>query len=197
MAMSLEKGKKLSLDKFQAQDLKVLRVEMTWDAPEKTSGSFGRSYDYDLDAIAFIIDKNKQAVDNYKHFCFFSQPNTPAIQSSGDDRNGDDGGEALLITLSNVPAEGVQIPIIVDLHKAKERKQNLAQMKAGKLVVLNDETNEALAEINMTQFSSNDTSFLFGFINRTPTGFEVESAPTGFSQSIGDWVNLYGIDLSK
>lgn len=195
MAITLEKGKKLSLDKFKA-DLKVLRVEMTWDAPETTSSSF-KSYDYDLDAMAFIIDRNKKAVDNYKHFCFFGQQKTPAIESSGDDLNGEDGGESLLITLDNVPLNGVQIPIIVDLHKAKERKQNLSQMKSGNLRILNHESDELLAEVNMTQFASNETSFLFAFINRTATGFEVESAPTGFDKNIQDWVDLYEIDLSK
>lgn len=195
MGPTLEKGKKLSLDKFKA-DLKVLRVEMAWDAPESTKSAF-KSYDYDLDAVAFIIDQNGKAVDNYKHFCFFGQQTTPAIASSGDDLNGEDGGESLLITLANVPSNGVQIPIIVDLHKAKERKQNLSQMKSGNLRILNHESDELLAEVNMTQFSSNETSFLFAFINRTATGFEVESAPTGFDKNLQDWVDLYGIDLSK
>jgi stress response protein SCP2 len=196
MAITLEKGSKLSLDKFQASDLKVLRVEMTWDAPETTGSKF-KTYDYDLDVIAFIIDENKKAVNNYKHFCFFGQQVTPAIESSGDDLNGEDGGESLLITLDNVPKNGVQIPIIVDLHKAKERKQNLSQMKSGNLRILNHDTDELLAEVNMSQFASNETSFLFAFINRTATGFEVESAPTGFDKNIQDWVDLYGIDLSK
>lgn len=196
MVMSLEKNKKLSLDKFEAEGLKVLRVEMTWDAPEKTGGMF-KKHDYDLDVFAVIIDDNGIAVDNYKHFCFFNQPNTPAIESSGDDRNGDDGGESLLITLANVPAEGDRIPIIVDLHKARERKQNLSQMKAGKVQIFNHETDDLLAEINMNEFSSNDTSILFVIVNRTATGFEVESAKTGFPQSLADWINLYGIDLNK
>lgn len=196
MVLSLDKGSKLSLDKFQASDLKVLRVEMTWDAPEKTS-SFFKSYDYDLDALAVIVDSNQKAVDNYKHFCFFNQQSTPAIASSGDDLNGDDGGESLLITLDNVPPEGAHIPIIVDLHKAKERKQNLSQMKDGSVRILNHETDELLAEIKMNTFSSNDTSILFVMINRTATGFEVENVSTAYPQSIGDWINLYGIDLSK
>lgn len=196
MAMTLDKGSKLSLDKFEQSDLKVLRVELSWDAPE-TTGSHFKTYDYDLDALAFIIDKDQKAVDNYTHFCFFGQPNTPAIKSSGDDRTGEDGGEALLITLDNVPPQGAHIPVIVDLHKANERNQNLAQMKSGTVRILNHETDELLADVKMNNFSSNDTSILFVMINRTNTGFEVESVKEGFPQGIGDWVNLYGIDLAK
>lgn len=196
MTITLEKGTKLSLDKFQASDLKVLRVEMTWDAPEQTS-SFFKKHDYDLDVLAFIIDKNQKAVNNYEHFCFFNQQKTPAIESSGDDLDGTDGGESLLIDLEKVPQNGVAIPIIVDLHKAGERKQNLSQMTTGSVKILNHETDELLAEINMNTFSSNDTSLLFAVVNRTATGFEVENVSTGYPQNLSDWTNLYGIDLSK
>lgn len=196
MSYTLDKGSKLSLDKFEASGLNVLRVEMNWDAPEKTSSHF-KEYDYDLDAVAFIIDKNEKAIDNYKHFCFFKQPNTPAIQSSGDDLNGADGGESLLITLANVPSNGAQIPIIVDLHKAAERKQNLSQMKSGTLQILNHETDEVLGTINMSAFSSSDTSILCAMVNRTSSGFEVQNVSLGYDKGLGDWVKLYGIDLSK
>lgn len=192
MVLSLDKGSKLSLDKFQASDLKVLRVEMTWDAPEKTS-SFFKSYDYDLDVIAAIVDKDNKAVDGSKHFCFFNQQETPAIKSSGDDLNGDDGGESLLITLDKVPEKGKHIPIIVDLHKARERKQNLSQMKDGTVRILNHETDELLAEIKMNTFSSSDTSILFVVVNRTDTGFEVENVSTAYPKSIADWIELYQV----
>ncbi|WNA16075.1 TerD family protein [Xanthomonas phage XaC1] len=196
MSFTLDKGSKLNLDKFEASGLNVLRVEMNWDAPEKTSSHF-KTYDYDLDAVAFIIDKNEKAIDNYKHFCFFKQPNTPAILSSGDDLNGKDGGESLLITLANVPTEGTQIPIIVDLHKAAERKQNLSQMKSGTVQILNHETDEVLCTINMSSFSSSDTSILCAMVNRTSSGFDVENISLGFDKGLGDWVKLYGIDLTK
>lgn len=196
MSFTLDKGSKLDLNKFEAAGLNILRVEMDWDAPGTTKSHF-KQYDYDLDAVAFIIDKNQKAVDNYKHFCFFKQPNTPAIQSSGDDLNGNDGGESLLITLANVPAEGAQVAIIVDLHKAEERKQNLSQMKSGTVKILNHETDEVLGTINMSSFTSSDTSILCAMVNRTATGFEVENLSLGFDKGLPDWVKLYGIDLSK
>lgn len=198
MALSIDKGKKLSLDKEDRSGaLEALRVDMTWKAPEKTGNKF-QNFDYDLDAMAFIIDENGQAVDNYTHFCFHQQQETPAIKSSGDDLNGDDGGESLLITVANVPPRGVQIPVIVDLYKAKERNQNLTQMTDGVLRISNHLTNQVLAEIQMKDtFASTDTSLLFAMINRTSSGWEVENVSVGYPKSIKDWVELYGIDLNK
>lgn len=197
MALSLDKGKKLSLEKENKSGaLNIIRVDMTWNAPETTGNKF-QNFNYDLDAMAFIIDENGKAVDNYAHFCFHQQQETPAIKSSGDDLNGDDGGESLLITLGNVPARGAQIPVIVDLYKAKERNQNLTQMKDGVLRISNHETNQVLAEIQMKDaFESTDTSLLFAMINRTSTGWEVENVSVGYPKSIADWVALYGIDLN-
>lgn len=196
--LSLEKGKRLSLEKESTSGaLNIIRVDMTWDAPETTGNKF-QNFDYDLDAMAFVIDSNQQAVDNYKHFCFHQQQETPAISSSGDDLNGEDGGESLLITLANVPARGAHIPVIVDLYKAKERNQNLTQMKDGVLRISNHETNQVLVEIKMNEnFSSTDTSLLFAMINRTADGWEVENVSVGYPKAIKDWVELYGIDLTK
>lgn len=197
MALTLEKGKKLSLEKENKSGaLNIIRVDMTWEAPETTGNKF-QNFNYDLDAMAFIIDANGKAVDNYTHFCFHQQQETPAISSSGDDLNGDDGGESLLITLANVPSRGAQIPVIVDLYKAKERNQNLTQMKNGVLRVSNHETNQVLVEIQMKDtFSPTDTSLLFAMINRTANGWEVENVSVGFPKAIKDWVDLYGIDLN-
>lgn len=196
MSLTLNKGSKFTLNKNDGSELEVLRVELSWDAPEQTKGMFSKKVDYDLDACAFILDENGQAVDNHKHFCFFQQQQTPAIQSSGDDLNGDE-GEALLITLENVPDNGKSIPIIVDLHKAKKKKQNLSQMKAGFVKIVNDATDEVLAEISMNNFKSNETSILFVMIHRTEDGWDVENVSTGYDKGLEDWVELYGIDLEK
>lgn len=197
MSLSLEKGKKLSLEKENnSGKLEVIRVDMNWDAPESTGTKF-QKYDYDLDAMAFIIDDNDKAVDNFKHFCFHQQQKTPAIESSGDDLNGEDGGESLLITLANVPDAGKHIPIIVDLYHAKQRNQNLTQMKNGTLRISNHLTNQVLVEIEMKdKFNTEDTSLLFAMIHRTSSGWEIENVSVGFPKNIYDWVNLYGIDLN-
>lgn len=189
MAITLEKNAKLSLKKSNGSSLKKIKVELRWDAPENTP------FDYDADASAFILDKDEKSLDNYKHFCFYNQPKTPAIESSGDNRKGGGDGEDLFIELDKVPSEGKSISIVLTLHEAVKRGQNLSQSKNGSLTLIDMDTDEALAHIKLDQLEEQDISLLFASIKRTENGWDIENISTGFSQSFVDWVHLYKIDL--
>jgi len=191
--LSLEKKQKMSLNKSSGTTLKRVRAELRWDAPENTR------FEYDADASAFVLDANQKAVDNYKHFCFYSQPNTPAIVSSGDNRTGGGDGEDLTIDLTQVPSAGEHISIVITLHDAAARGQNLSQIANGSLTLVDDESGKALAHVvlDMNTVTRSDISMLFVMLHRNGSDWDIENVTQGYPQDLSSWVDLYGIDLNK
>lgn len=191
--LTLNKKQKLSLNKSSGTSLKRVRAELRWDAPENTR------FDYDADASAFVLDANNKAVSNYKHFCFYGQDSTPAIVSSGDNRTGGGDGEDLTIDLTKVPSEGEHISIVITLHEAVERGQNLAQIANGSLTLVDAETDKALAhvELDMNTVKRSDISMLFVMLHRNGNDWDIENVTQGYPQDLQAWVDLYGIDLNK
>ena len=93
MAVSLEKGQKISLDKTAGSSLTQITMGLGWDVA-KTKGFFGfggGSETIDLDASCLMFDENSQAVDAI----WFAQLTSKdgSIRHSGDNRTGAGDGD--------------------------------------------------------------------------------------------------------
>lgn len=99
MAISLQKGQKISLEKSNGTTLKSLCVGVNWGAIEK-KGFFGtKKVAVDLDASCAVFDANKQLLD----VVYFGQLTAAGIRHSGDDLTGDmDGDDGLDNEVINV-----------------------------------------------------------------------------------------------
>lgn len=101
MAINLEKGQRINLEKSNGTKLQNICVGVNWGAIEK-KGFFGTKKEaVDLDASCAVYDDKKNHIDsvNFKKL----QSNDKAIRHSGDDLtgdlNGDDGLDNEVITL--------------------------------------------------------------------------------------------------
>ena len=90
MAISLNKGGKLSLSK-EAPDLKKVLVGLGWDA-RATDGA-----DFDLDASAFLLDANGK-VRSDADFIFYNNLKSAdgSVEHTGDNRTGEGDGDVQL-----------------------------------------------------------------------------------------------------
>lgn len=123
MAISLQKGQRISLEKG-GQSLEKLCVGVNWGAIQK-KGLFGTKQEaVDLDASAGLFSADKQRVD----IVYFGQLNSKcgSIHHSGDDRVGDSGGddnldnEVITVDLAKVPSTVEQIVFVLNSFRGQD-----------------------------------------------------------------------------
>ncbi|MCW3466319.1 TerD family protein [Chitinophaga nivalis] len=93
MAINLQKGQRISLEKSNGSKLQHICVGINWGAiVKKGLLGFGKSTEaVDLDGSCALYDDNKKLVDVVYFGQLFSRDN--AIRHSGDDLTGDMGGD--------------------------------------------------------------------------------------------------------
>ncbi len=106
MAVNLQKGQKISLEKEAGGALTSVVMGLGWDvAKKKGLFGFGRNQEIDLDASCFMFDDNNHPVD----LVYFGhlRSNDGSIQHSGDNRTGagDGDDEQIAVNLARVPAQ--------------------------------------------------------------------------------------------
>jgi tellurium resistance protein TerZ len=106
MAINLEKGQKINLEKADGSSLQQIFLGVGWDVA-KSKGLFGfggGSGDIDLDASVILFDENKQVVD----VVYFGQLRSKdgSIVHSGDNLTGagDGDDEVIRVNLNQVPS---------------------------------------------------------------------------------------------
>ncbi len=108
MALNLEKGQKISLNKEAGSALSIVRMGLGWDVAKSKGmlgGLFGGGGDsIDLDASCLMFDEQ----GSLKDVVWFRQlrSNDGSIQHSGDNRTGagDGDDETITVDLNKVPA---------------------------------------------------------------------------------------------
>jgi len=127
MAISLQKGQRISLEKDGGGALERLCLGANWGAIEK-KGLFGKKkVAVDLDASVALYDANKQLID----LVYFGQlaAKKGGIKHSGDDTEGDMDGddgldnEVITIDLSAVDSNAEQIVFILNSYKGQDFKE--------------------------------------------------------------------------
>ena len=92
MAVNLQKGQKISLEKEAGGTLTSVVMGLGWDvAKKKGLFGFGREQSIDLDASCFIFDDNNNPID----LVYFGQlaSRDGSVQHSGDNRTGEGDGD--------------------------------------------------------------------------------------------------------
>ncbi len=191
MAISLNKGGKLSLSK-EAPDLKKVLVGLGWDA-RATDGA-----DFDLDASAFLLDANGK-VRSDADFIFYNQLKSTcgSVQHTGDNRTGAGEGddEALNVDLSRVPAEVHKITFTVTIHDADQRKQNFGQVQNAFIRLVNAETNAEVARYDLGEDASTETAMIFGEIYRHGSEWKFGAVGQGYAGGLAAMCRQYGVNI--
>ena len=104
MAISLEKGQKISLEKSANGALAKVIMGLGWDSAKK-GGFFSKPETIDLDASCVFFDEKNQAIDTI----WFKQLKSRdgSVVHTGDNRTGEGDGddEQIIVDLLQVPAE--------------------------------------------------------------------------------------------
>ncbi len=125
MAVSLQKGQRISLEKDGGGQMTQLCVGVNWGAIDK-KGFFGNSKKeaVDLDASCATFDSNKNVLE----VVYFGQLRGQGIQHSGDDLTGDVEGddgldnEIIVVNLEQVSEKAEQIIFVLNSFQGQDFK---------------------------------------------------------------------------
>ncbi|WP_455233143.1 TerD family protein [Geopseudomonas aromaticivorans] len=191
MALSLEKGANLSLDKAEPGLTKIL-VGLGWD-PRATDGT-----EFDLDASAFLLNADGK-VRGEQDFIFYGQKQNAdgSVIHTGDNRTGEGEGddEAIKIDLSKIPADIVKIAITVTIHEAQARKQSFGQVGNASIRIVNDLTQKEVVRYDLAEDASTETAMVFGELYRHNGEWKFRAVGQGYSGGLRAMTAQYGLNL--
>jgi tellurium resistance protein TerZ len=127
MAIKLEKGQRINLEKSNGNKLQNLCVGVNWGAIEKRGLFGGKKMEaVDLDASCATFDENSKALE----VIYFGnlKSRNKSIKHSGDDLTGDMGGddgldnEVITVDLANLPSEVSKIAFVLNSFRGHDFK---------------------------------------------------------------------------
>lgn len=149
MAVSLEKGQKISLDKTAGSALTQVKMGVGWDVT--VSKGFlgfggGKSGDIDLDASCLMFSEQGEVLDAI----WFQQLTSKdgSIRHSGDNRTGagDGDDETITVDLSRVPAQVKSLIFTVNSF----RGQSFEKVQNAYCRLVNAQNNQEVAKFNLS-----------------------------------------------
>jgi tellurium resistance protein TerD len=157
MAINLQKGQTIDLrknDKGESiYDLSTVTIGLGWDVRQKQTGILGKLFggkeeEYDLDAIAFLLDangkvanlgrtvkaNNGQQIGLYEgDVIFFNSMKHPSghIWLTGDNRTGagDGDDEQIIVKLDSLDEKYQKILFVVTIYQGQKNNQNFSMVE--------------------------------------------------------------------
>ena len=148
MAVTLQKGQKISLDKEAGGALTKIVMGLGWDAIKK-KGMFGfgsSQVEVDLDASCVMFDDNNQVHDTVWFRQLKSQDGS--ITHTGDNRSGagDGDDEQIVVELTRVPANVKSLVFVVNSFTG----QNFSQIDNATCRILDGRNQQEVARYNLS-----------------------------------------------
>ena len=206
MAVSLQKGQKISLSKEAGGELTQVKLGLGWDVAQgpqdKKGGFLGKLFgggsggdSIDLDASCIMFDANKQAVDAI----WFSQLKSKdgSIVHTGDNRTGEGDGddEKIKINLASIPADVSKVAICAIIYEGQARNQNFGQVGDAYIRVVNDNGQAEIARYDLSEDGSTETAMIFGELYRHNGDWKFRAVGQGFSGGLGPLASSYGVNV--
>lgn len=190
--LKVAKGQGLAIKKADGSALNKVRLDLFWneDGPKKP---------YDLDATVLAVDVTNGLPGVHvgeQYVCFYHQQITPyAMHLKGDNRNGNATGadEQIAIDLAVVPANANFLPLLITIDSARQRGQDFSQVSGARAELINDETGEALASLELTKMDAGTLGVLFAGIQREGNGWKIQNISQGYPKEFGEFLNLFGV----
>lgn len=191
MAISLTKGQTINLDK-KTNDLTSLTIGLGWKVKKK--GFFAKltsNNDFDLDAIAFLLDKNGKVANTGDSrlqggdIVFFNNLRHPSghVYHSGDNRQGGAGvqdDEQIIVKLDSLGPEYHRILFLVCIYQGVQKGQNFSEIERAFIRAADNKGNE-IARYDL----ADDPSFnlartlIFGEVYRKDDGWKFRAIGEG------------------
>ena len=148
MAVNLQKGQKISLNKEAGSALTQVVMGLGWDAAKKKGflGFGGGSQDIDLDASCLMFDAGGALVDAV----WFRQLRSKdgSVEHTGDNRTGDGAGddEQIKVALDRVPATVKSLVFTVNCFTG----QDFSQVENAFCRILDGRTQQEIARYDLS-----------------------------------------------
>lgn len=189
--VSLVKGQKVDLTKGNA-GLKKILVGLGWDT-NKYDGD-----DFDLDASAFLLDKNGKVTTD-KDFVFFNNLVHPsgAVKHMGDNLTGSGDGddEQIIVDLAKIPENIEKVVFCVTIHEAERRIQNFGMVENSFIRVVDDNTGSEITRYDLKEKFGDSTAIIAGEIYRDGSGWKFHAVGDGFNGGLFDLCEKFGIEV--
>lgn len=191
MVISLKKGEKIDLTKGNPSLTKIV-VGLGWDTNKYSGG-----YDFDLDASAFLLDKNSRA-GGIEDFIFYNNlvGGGGSVKHTGDNRTGDGEGddEQIIVDLTAVPANVERVAITVTIHEAIARGQNFGQVSNAYVHIVDESDGREVLRYDLGEDFSVETALVVCEIYRHQGEWKFNAIGSGFSGGLAALCANYGLE---
>lgn len=158
MAINLQKGQKISLNKEAGVTLTKIIMGLGWDAVKSKGflGFGGKAQDIDLDASCIMFDEQGKQTDAV----WFRQLKSKdgSIVHTGDNRTGDGDGddEQIIVDLMKVPVNVKSLVFTVNSFTG----QNFSQIENATCRIVNASDNKEVARFNLSALGSHNAQIM-------------------------------------
>lgn len=168
MAVSLQKGQKISLSKDNA-GLSSVTVGLGWDEAQKKKGLFARKERaIDCDSSAFLLSNGRLAGKEDIIYFAHLKHNSGSVVHRGDNLTGAGEGddEQIMVDLDRVPHNVDRIVFVVNIYQAVQRGQHFGMIKNAFIRIVDNRNNTEICRYNLTDDYSGSMGMIFGEIYR-------------------------------
>lgn len=187
MAIRLKKGQAIVLAKEQ-YDLSKVTIGLGWKVREPSVWGklFGSKEEYDLDAIAFLLNAEGKVADLGNRLVggdvvFFNSKRHPsgAVWSCGDNLTGGTGesdDEQIVCLLDNVPARIQRILFLVSIYEGQKRKQQFGNVRGAYIRAVDAKGCEmARYELSTEASAADAQSVIFAELHRNGSSWKLRA----------------------
>ena len=196
MAVSLQKGQKVSLTKDNAGLNKIV-VGLGWDEAKRSKGLFSFKAQQSIDCDASVIMlSNGKLVAPKEDVVFFGnlRHKSGSVQHMGDNLTGagDGDDEQIIIDLASVPSQYDRIVIVVNIYQAVARHQHFGMIENAFCRVVDARNNQELCRYNLTENYNGMTSMIFGEVYRRDNEWKFNAIGQGTTDpGLGELIKMY------
>lgn len=189
MAINLSKGQTINLNKDE-HDLSSMTIGLGWKIAQTKSGFFGglfgggKQEDLDLDAIAFLLDKNDKLtvlgsdrlVGGDVVFFNSLQHPTGTVSHSGDNRVGGSGAnddEQIVVKLNSIQEPYHKILFMVCIYEGQKKSQHFGMVESAYIRAVDAKGKEiARYALNADPSYAGRCTMVFGEVYRKDSGWK-------------------------
>ena len=183
MSINLQKGQRETINapKFV--------VGLGWDTNSTATGNA-----FDLDASVFVLGENKKILSD-EYFIFYNNLKSPdgAVEHTGDNLTGagDGDDEQIKIDLSKINPQATEICIVITIHEAESRRQNIGQVRNSFMRSFDAATNADMLKYELEEDFSIETAVEFGRIYKRNNEWKFEAIGAGMKGGLKDYLTKY------
>ncbi len=190
MAISLQKGQRVSLDKV-APGLLAAFIGLGWDTNKTDTGG-----DFDLDSSIFLLGANDKLISD-DHFIFYNNLTSPdpdqSVKHMGDNLTGEGEGddEVILADLRKIPENVQKIVISVTIHEAEKRGQNFGQVSNAYIRLVDVQSKKEVLRYDLEEDYSVETALIMAELYRKNGEWRINAVGAGYQGGLQALLNRY------